>query len=260
VPDSVVSKQAIGNSQPNLFNSLGKSMTSDAKRFASDDEIYFRYIAELERDESLHDGIVDTIFNFPAYVGSVNLARFLALHEMYIKTLKISGHVADIGTYKGASFLFLAKLIQLYERPAQTEVHGFDWFKGMEPGPDDAQLHDGKYVASAERLERLIQLQGLDGIAQLHNLDLTKSLPEFFSERPWLRYKFVFLDCGVREVMEQSMEYFWPRLCSGGILALDHFNHSNSPSESNIVQAHTGDLPVYSIPHSRSPSAYIIKS
>jgi methyltransferase family protein len=225
-------------------------------KFADDDAVYFEYMRQLD---GLYDDAKEIIYNFPVYVGAVNIARFLSLYEIYREVVDKSGHIADVGTYKGASMMFLAKLIKLFEPHSQTEVHGFDWFKGMQPGSGDDSSHESKYVADKGRLEKLIEVQGLYDIARLHDLDLTRDLGEFFDARPWVRYKLVFLDCGMRSVMEAALKYFWPRLVVGGIVILDHFNNESSPSESEIIGTVVSDAEMLQKPYSRSPTAYLIK-
>ena len=235
-----------------------ESMATGARppKFARDDEVYFDYLDQLD---GLWDGPTDLLHDFPVYVGAVNLARFLSFADVYREVLDVAGDIADVGTYRGASMLTFAKLIATFEPLSATQVHGFDWFRGMTPGEGDDPGQAGKYVADQARLERLIELQGLGGICELHDLDLTTQLDAFMTERPWLRFKLVFLDCGIREVLESSLEHLWPRLVPGGALILDHFGGSASPSEADVVSSFTGGASVRRIPYTRSPSAYLIK-
>ncbi len=223
-------------------------------KYDADDAIYFDYIAHLDE---LHDGAKDIVFNFPVYVGAVNLARFLALHEIYQRVEDLAGHIADIGAYKGASFLYFAKLIKLFEPYNPTEAHGFEWFKGQAPGPKDDAAQAGKYKASKSRLERLIEYQGLGNIAKLFDLDLVNDLDIFFTQYPHYRYKILFIDCGIHQVMEEVLWHFWPRLTPGGVVIFDHYNDPVSPSESALADRF--DCQMEQIPYSRSPTAFFMK-
>ncbi len=53
--------------------------------------------------------------HFPCFVGARTIARFLSLHQCYQETLGIAGHIAEVGVFRGAASLFLAKLTLLYE-------------------------------------------------------------------------------------------------------------------------------------------------
>ena len=91
---------------------MNETMTERDRKFEYDDKAYFKYIEQLDQ---LHEGAKDIVFNFPLYVGTVNLARYIGMYEMYKQVVDVAGHVADVGTYRGASFVFFAKMIKLLE-------------------------------------------------------------------------------------------------------------------------------------------------
>ena len=230
------------------------------KKFENDDNKYFEYIDNL-LDES--PSIKDIIYQFPVFVGSVNLARFITLYEVYMKTINISGDILDVGTWKGFSFFTFAKLIKIFEPYSATQVHCIDWFDGMKKSEKDLVKLTGssnKYdECSEEMINNLLNLQGLEGVGRVNNLNIITDLEGWCRERPWHRFKLIFLDCGIEEVLESSFKNLWDRLVPGGILLLDHFNSSASPSESNFVSKYCKNCEVKQISFSRSPSGYIIK-
>ena len=216
-------------------------------------------------DEILNLGIpkIDLLHQFPAYVGHVNIARYLFLYDLYKKCYNLSGHLADVGIWKGASFLFMAKLIKLFETYNNTQAHGFDWFEGLEPSEEDnvsySKEYASKYACSYEMLMKLIELQKLKEIAIVHKLDLTKELKGFFKNHIHLRFKMVFIDIGIKEVLEKSLESFWPRIVNGGILIMDHYNVEVSSYESEILEKYIGGNFIRQSPFNRQPTAYVIK-
>jgi len=227
------------------------------EKFEHDDRIYFNYLDALEKL-----GFTDRelLYNFPAFVGSVNLARLFTFYEIFLKVKNISGDIADVGTYMGGSMFSFAKLVKIFEPYSNTRVHGFDWFKGQNPGESDDLSQKGKYATQKERINRLIDLQGFSGFVELHDINLTTELPEFTKSHPWIRFKIIFLDCGIADVMESTLENFWPLLASGGALILDHYNSAASPQESRIVNKYCGQSVIQQIDFSRSPTAFLIKS
>jgi hypothetical protein len=225
-------------------------------KFSEVDEKYFSYIDKLLESDF---PTKDLIYQFPAYVGQVNLARFLFFYDLYKQTIGLNGHIADIGTYKGASFLFMAKMIKLFEPYSPTQAFAFDWFQGMMPGKDDDKNQLGKYSAEYESLNKLVELQGLSDVAIINKMDVTCELAPYFKERPWMRFKFIFVDCGIEDVLESSLENFWPRLVNGGVLVLDHYNSEASPTESRILEKYIGNLSIRQAPFNRQPTCYVIK-
>lgn len=225
-------------------------------KFEKTDEKYFNYIDKLE---NMNPPVKELIYNFPVFVGEVNIARTLFFYELYKKVLNLSGHIAEVGTYKGASFVLWAKLIKLFEPYNNTQVHGFDWFEGMKTGGNDDKSNEGLYKADYKTLKQLIDLQNLDDVGLLHKMDVTKELKPYIESNPYMRFKLVFIDCGLEEVLEKSLEVFWPRLVTGGILIMDHHNMESSPTESDIIEKYIGKNLVRQMTFNRHSSGYIIK-
>ncbi len=203
---------------------------------------------------------IDFIHQFPIYAGHVNLGRYLFFYDLYKQCRHLAGNVADLGTWKGSSLLFMAKLIKLFEPYSTTQAHGFDWFQGMKPakGKDDMTF-SGTYAVDEQLLLDLIRIQKLQDIAIVHKIDLSKDAGSFFKESPHLRFKMIFIDCGIANVLEHSLKHFWPRLVRNGILIVDHYNMPNSPQESRIVEKYVGRNIIQQKSFNRQPTAFIVK-
>lgn len=201
----------------------------------------------------------DIITNFGAYGGDANIAHMLYKYELYKKVQNLNGNIGEIGIYKGKSFLYWAKLIKLFEPYNLTQVYGFDWFEGMKPMECDDPNQKGKYVGSYDQLKKLIEWQKLEEIALVFNMNVITDSMNFIKERPYLRFKLLYIDCGIEEVMKAAFEAFYPRLVKGGILMMDHYNYAVSPSESDITEKYIGNNVIYQMPFSRQPTGYIIK-
>lgn len=218
--------------------------------------LFARYLDELEVNQPSY---VEVIKTFPVYVGYVAFARMLALYELYKKTVELSGHIAEVGTSRGTTLHFVGKLIKIFEPLSNTQVHGFDWFQGMVPGKNDNSVEFGRWVGEYERLVNLTKAQGLDDVIVIHKMDVSLELEKFMIQNPFMRFKFVFLDCGIESVLKASLPLFWDRLVPGGVLLMDHYNHGVSPSESQLVDQITESAKIMQVPFARQPTAYIVK-
>lgn len=225
-------------------------------KYAAVDKEYFDYIKWLEAQNF---GSREIVFNFPVFVGQVNLARFLMLYELYGRVKDLAGDLADVGTFKGASFLFMAKLLALFERAAPAQVHGFDWFQGMAPGERDNAVNAGLYVSSYETLSELTRRQGLADVAVLHKMDLTREFAPFLDANPHLRFKLSFVDCGIESVLKAVIGPLWERTVSGGVMVFDHYNNESSPTESDAIEAVVKPARILRMPWVRQPTAYVVK-
>lgn len=219
-----------------------------------------QYYNTLENLEKLDIPFQDLVENFTCFTGHMSLARYLGLYELYKKALGVAGHIAEIGTYKGASFFLFSKLVQIYESESLTQVHGFDWFEGMpDEEPTLQKVTKGEYKASEEAIRRLIEFQGLNNISFIHKLDVTKELKSFLDTYKHLQFKLIFLDAGIYEVVKISLSLLWERLTPGGILILDQYNHELSPGETMAVREVLPNAKVKTLPNIWMPTAYIIK-
>lgn len=226
-------------------------------KFRKVDQGYFRFIDWLEKERF---GSREIVYHFPVFVGQVNLARYLMLYDLYGRVKELGGNIADVGTYKGASFLFFAKLIALYERGAATQVHGFDWFKGMVAGKRDAASMTGRYVSDYRTLRQLVGKQGLEDVAVLHRMDLARHFKGFLDANPHMRFKLSFVDCGIESVLRAVIGPLWERTVEGGIMVFDHFGLEASPTESDAIQAVVSPHRICHMPQCRQPTAYVVKN
>jgi hypothetical protein len=197
--------------------------------------------------------------HFSCFLGAKYIGRFLSLYECYRKTLGLPGHIAEVGVYKGAVTLFFAKLVILYETHAITQVHGFDSF-GREAKAPEWEGTGYSYHEKYQRVKDLIEVQGLQSHALLHQLDAVTELNEFFQKNSRLQFKLVFLDVGDYEVVRSSIREFWPRMPTGGIMIFDQYNHEVAPGETRAArECLPPDAVIRTFPNGWMPTAYVVK-
>jgi hypothetical protein len=228
----------------------------ESVKFAGRKEAYYEGLSKIFAMGYSNE---DLVHQFPAFVGHMTLSRFLALYELYKQTLGVAGHVAECGVYKGAGTLLFAKLAQIFEPESLTLVHGFDWFQGNEPTPEEPNVMKGSYFESYERVSSLIRAQRLEHVAHLHKLDLTRDLTAFFQKHASMHFKLVFLDAGIYGIVKHCIENFWPRITPGGMLVLDQFNHELAPGESRAIKELLPEAKIRTFTWGWMPTAYIVK-
>lgn len=218
------------------------------------------YYNLLETYKGMDIPLQDMVENFTCFTGHMSLSRYLGLYELYKMTLGVAGHIGEVGTFKGSSFFLFAKLVKIFESESLTQVHGFDWFEGMNVDEDkNAKVDAGSYKADEATLRKLVEIQELENLAFLHKIDVTKDLEPFLEKHKHLQFKLVFLDAGIYDVVSKALPLFWERLTPGGILVLDQYNHELSPGETMAVREILPNAKVKTLPNIWMPSAYIIK-
>ena len=219
---------------------------------------FYEYIKHLKKNKT---SIEDLLEHSTAYIGHMSLNRIITLYEIYKKTLKLNGHIAELGVYKGSGSLLFAKLVKIFESESLTQVHGFEWFKGTDfkNQLDNDLVKKGTYSYDKKKLINLIKNQGFSNILKIHDLDISKNLVTFLKKNPHLRFKLVFLDIGINKVLDIAIPLMWERLVKGGILIFDQFNHELAPGETIAINKHLKKKKIMTIKNSWMPNAYIIK-
>lgn len=201
----------------------------------------------------------DFLHYFSAFTGDLTLLRALTLYEFYKQTLGVAGHIAEVGVHKGFGSILFGKLIHLFESHSLTMVHGFDWFRGIEPETDSALQIPGGDASDESMLRELIGLQNLDGTIKIHNLDVRTDLPKFFEEHPHLRFRLVFLDSGTYSVTKSSIEELWPRLNVGGVMIFDQYNSEVAPGETLAIHELLPNEKICNFVNGWMSCSYIVK-
>lgn len=217
------------------------------------------YSNSIKNLELMNFEFKEIVEDFPRFTGHMSIGRYLTLYELYKKTEGISGHIAEVGTFKGTSLLWFTKLLQIFEPNSLTQVHGFDWFKGTGKDSIDLKIEEGSYSYNYEELLKVIEFQNLQNMCFVHKLDVVKELKEFFEKNTHLYFKLVFLDAGFYDVVKNSLIELWPRLNKGGVLILDQFGHELSPGEAIAIKEILPEAKIQTLNNSWMPMAYIIK-
>ena len=88
---------------------------------------------ELERHcEQFNINALDAVKMFPVLARRQWIKRFLAHHEMFMKTLEIPGDIAELGVFRGQGLMTWANFLESYCISDRTKVvYGFDNWKGF---------------------------------------------------------------------------------------------------------------------------------
>lgn len=201
----------------------------------------------------------DYLHHFPAFVGQMTLWKALTLYELYKKTLGLCGHIAEVGVDKGFSSLLFAKLTQIFEPESLTLVHGFDLFKKFSGEGEVKLLKESLQAEDEQRVRALVKAQQLDHVLKIHALDVAKDMDGFFAQHDHLRFRLVYLDCGLYPVVSAAIKAFWPRIVPGGLMVFDQYNHELAPGEARAVDELLPGLKVETIPNAWFPNAFVQK-
>lgn len=123
-----------------------------------------------------------------------------------LATAKVEGDLAEVGVFRGGT----ARVIG--EAKGSRRLHLFDTFEGLPaPGAIDTAFQQGQYAGSLEAVRAF--LAGCEGVEFYQGL--FPATGEAVKER---RFSFVHLDVDLYESTRASLEFFYPRLSTGGVI------------------------------------------
>lgn len=149
-------------------------------------------------------------------------ARFFHLVQMLKFTQDIAGATAEAGAFRGLSSFLICRTLQRDNPSFRGEGHYLvDSFEGISPPVEqDGEFGKRRYAEGAftgTSLETCAQtLRGFDKATIIKGW-----IPEVFGELPDNTYRFVHVDVDVYESTLNALNYFFPRLETGGVIVID---------------------------------------
>jgi hypothetical protein len=147
-----------------------------------------------------------------------DLARFYFLNLVLEQVAKeqLTGDVAELGVYKGNT----ATLFADFARAKGKTAYLFDTFTGFSK-IDIRGLDSEKELEFRDTsLEKVKQFVGTESVRYVAGYfpDSTATIPNN------LRFCAVHLDCDLYSPMKAGLEYFYPRLVSGGFMIMHDYS------------------------------------
>ena len=187
---------------------------------------------------------------------------FLALYYLY--SLDLEGERVECGVFSGASALIACRAAQT-RLPSYTgaDLHLVDSFEGLaDPREEDRfegytprhapSYGRGAYLAPIENARR--------SLAAFPEVAFHKGwIPAVFEELPACKWAFVHLDVDHYAPTHAGLEYFYPRLASGGVIICDDYGSPTFPGAMRAWHAYCEEHDVPFVVHDTG-QAVILKT
>lgn len=169
-------------------------------------------------------------------INGLNTDRRWMLAQLVRLTAAIPGDTVECGVYKGAGSYIICKMNQ-DNRILKTH-HVFDSFEGVS-SPDAV---DGKHwtkgnlaCAEVDVRENLLEFQDI--------VFYSGWIPERFSEVANKKFSFVHIDVDLFQPTKDSLEFFYTRVESGGIIVCDDYGSTLCPGATKACDDFLADKP-----------------
>ena len=201
---------------------------------------------------SLND--LEKLRNFPVFAWRQQIRNFLEKYELYKLIKNVPGSILECGVADGFGLMSYAHFCSIFEWGHYTrKVIGFDTFDGFsELLPQDKTSramhmkkgglrHDSySILQTATKLyDQNRHLGHLEKI-QLVKGDISKTLPTFIKENPYLVIALLYLDMDLYQPTKDAIHLLIDRIPKGGIICFDEINHEDYPGETLAVMEEIG--------------------
>lgn len=178
----------------------------------------------------------------PEPIGGANIN---ILFKHLKRTAHLKGAVAECGVFRGGTLVPMA--VFLLQNRSPRSVWGLDSFGGFKHtlGPEDTsevvdlyKRPDGFSNTSLDAVQEKVDRFKLKNVTLVAGFfeDSLGKLPEQV-------YSFVHLDCDTYSAYRDCMQYFYPRMEPGGIIALDEYYEPRWPGCNQAVDEFMSDKP-----------------
>ena len=150
-------------------------------------------------------------------------------------TLELNGDCAEVGVYKGGSAKALALAIN-----GRKNFYLFDTFCGM---PDNIDARDNRHKAGDFNNTSFEEVSGV--LSGFPFVSIYKGMfplenSEYVEDK---LFSFVHLDVDIYNSYKDCLEFFYPKMVSGGIMAFDDYGHPSCKGATEAVNDFLEDKP-----------------
>ena len=156
--------------------------------------------------------------------NGIRRARFFHMIQMFKITRGVPGFTAEAGVFRGLSSFLICNYLQRENACFRGETHFMvDSFEGLSrPVEEDGDYPAKRYGEHAFTETSVEHVRNT--MSDFHDVNIHKGwIPDVFQHLPDQRYRFVHIDVDVYEPTLASLQYFYPRMSTGGVIVCDDF-------------------------------------
>lgn len=227
---------------------------SDLRNFRSEEiEVLAEYSQQFKQSAAENPEM--TMYNWPRYVRTNEVSRFLTFYETYKHIQEVQGSIFQMGVLEGNTMFTFAHLVENFEpRNYTRKIYAFDTY-----GEDDyAQVseHDAQYLnQDIKTIPRVSSLEGLQQSVDVFNrsryfnqfklIDLIKgnaaeTVKKLIADNPGVICALLNLQISLYEVEKEILKAVWPIIPIGGVVHFASLGYEGSPSVGKMLDETLG--------------------
>ena len=180
---------------------------------------------------------------------SSRIAKSIAQHILFEKTVHIEGDVVECGIFKGSSFLRFAMYRKIHNIENKKLI-GFDSFGNFPETEYEQDKHlrekfikeAGDMSISRQQLTDVLSNKNCGNNVSLIPGDIPKTVPEFVDKYKDVKISILNIDVDIYEPTVAILEHLYPLVSKNGIIILD--DYMTFPGETKAVNEYFKDTNV----------------
>jgi O-methyltransferase len=185
----------------------------------------------------------------------LNVDRLYTLWQAVEWLPSTSRAVAEVGVYRGGSAWFVAEALRRAKRDMPFYV--CDTFQGhVEVDESVDGVHRPGAQFTRVRAEKVVKYLRRFPFVRVEVGDIRDTAPTFAAERA---FGFVHLDVDVYPIMRFCLDFFGPRLVSGGVIVADDYGTTTCEGVKKAVDEFAATNPGFRVLHLLTGQAIVTK-
>lgn len=238
----------------NNVNSLNKEMLRNIEYNRNSPE-QLQFYTDLQGFlSSVELTDIEKLRNFPVFSWRQQIRNFVEKYELYKLIKNVSGSIVECGIADGFGLMSYAHFCSIFEGFHHTrKVIGFDTFEGFTDMSQQDKTSKAVHMRkgglkhdSYSILQTAIKLYDQNRTlghlekVRLVKGDISKTLPIFLKENPYLVIALLYLDIDLYQPTKDAIHLLIDRIPKGGIVCFDEINHQDYPGETIAVMEELG--------------------
>ena len=179
--------------------------------------------------------------NYNNNIADINRYFFLNLCIDYLIEEKVDGNVAEVGVYKGNSAFLLSKYVQSVNKTCFL-FDTFESFDKRDLTGNDINAASGAFLDTSLETVKIL-------VGEKNTVYVKGYFPESLNQVEEITdLALVHVDCDLERPVLSALEYFYPRIKSGGFLIMHDHSSFFWPGAENAINSFFKDKREHIIP------------
>jgi Macrocin-O-methyltransferase (TylF) len=196
------------------------------------------------------------------------IRKMLVRYRLFEQVIDVPGDIIECGVFKGAGLMYWAKLLEIFSPNSRKRVIGFDGFRPfleVPLRPEEyavARKHD-EIVSGVSRreVEAAVDVAGLAHRVELIEGNIETTAVEYGQRNAGTRISLLHLDLDTYSGTKAALTSLYPLVSPGGLVIFDEYGIPGMGETDAVDEFFAGTkIRIIAVPHSESPTAYLIKS